>query len=393
MINRDDPFNLLLVYVQSKDSIVSGEHPTIKSEAVSLAALQCQIQMGTYNPESHKKGFLVTNLYLPKSYQKDKTMEDLIVKEWKKLVGLDDMNAKYRYVQMCRSLKTYGITSFEASISDTKSKKFKQYIKLKLALGVNRVGVILIDNETKAILEQWPLTTLKRWASTEGTITLDFGSYADEYIIFATEKGEAITSLISGYIDIILKSRRDANKMIETGEGEIANIEKIGIIGNQGVMSTTTSYYSGVNAFGQSSMSMVGSGLSSSATGLGKAQKMKITDLKTGSSSVALLLSEVEQMGQKVPGHMNRTQWNQQLETELNNLIGHANGLLEMGATPTKFDKVKLDDLGKMLALTTQNVLTASRNAALVGDDKLPELFLAGKAMADAMRKLLDAAN
>ncbi len=78
-ISRDDPVQLHLVYVQSRDGITSGIHPCtylssmniimvfyvifaliliIYEESVQFAALQCQIQLGNHNPAVHKPGFL-----------------------------------------------------------------------------------------------------------------------------------------------------------------------------------------------------------------------------------------------------------------------------------------------------------------------------------------------
>lgn len=49
---------------------------------------------------------------------------------------------------------------------------------------------------------------LKRWATAPTTFTLDFGDHHDEYIVLVTNEGESISSLLGGYIDIILKKRR-----------------------------------------------------------------------------------------------------------------------------------------------------------------------------------------
>lgn len=57
-IDRDDPVALHLLYVQSRDAVISGDHPTIRSEARDLAALQMQIVLGNYDTEKHKPGFL-----------------------------------------------------------------------------------------------------------------------------------------------------------------------------------------------------------------------------------------------------------------------------------------------------------------------------------------------
>lgn len=57
-------------------------------------------------------------------------------------------NSRYRYVQLCRSLKTYGMTSFNVKTKDPIKKN-----KLKdLTVGVTRESVIFMDFETKVYI-------------------------------------------------------------------------------------------------------------------------------------------------------------------------------------------------------------------------------------------------
>ena len=120
---------------------------------------------------------------------------------------MSEINAKYRYIQLCRSLKTYGITTFEATHEKEEKKKKKL---VKVLFGVTRESIMFLDHETKEIQKTWPLKMIRRWASNPGgdSLTLDFGDYEENYILLRTPKAEAISQLISGYIDIILKARR-----------------------------------------------------------------------------------------------------------------------------------------------------------------------------------------
>lgn len=55
--------------------------------------------------------------FLPPAYVKAKNIEHLIFKEHKKLSGMTEINAKFRYIQLCRSLKTYGMSLFKIQVS------------------------------------------------------------------------------------------------------------------------------------------------------------------------------------------------------------------------------------------------------------------------------------
>ena len=111
-VDRNDPVQLNLLYVQSRDAIIDGTHPCTRDEAVQFAALQCQIQYGNHNEAKHKPGFLTLEEFLPREYVKLKGIEKAIYTDHRKLHNLSEINAKFRYIQLCRSLRTYGVTFF-----------------------------------------------------------------------------------------------------------------------------------------------------------------------------------------------------------------------------------------------------------------------------------------
>ena len=111
-VQSNDPVQLNLLYVQLKDDIINGTHPCTRNECVHLAALQCQVQHGNYNAARHKPGFLELRKFLPPHFVKLKGIEKSIYAEHCKLVNLSEINAKYRYIQFCRSLRTYGVIFF-----------------------------------------------------------------------------------------------------------------------------------------------------------------------------------------------------------------------------------------------------------------------------------------
>ena len=55
------------------------------------------------------------------------------------------------------------------------------------------------------VVTTWPLTAVRRWANTGSTFSLDLGGYAGSLYSVQTTEGEAISHLISGYVDMTLK--------------------------------------------------------------------------------------------------------------------------------------------------------------------------------------------
>ncbi|KAJ3413726.1 Talin-1 [Chytridiales sp. JEL 0842] len=208
-IDRNDPVQLNLLYNQAREMIISGKHPCTYEEASQFAAFQCQVQFGNHEPDKHKPGFIKLKDFVPPEYRNNKDLSKKIFTEHGKLQGLSELNAKFRYVQLSRSLKTYGITFFNVKEKHAKKNKF-----VDILLGVTKNSIVRLDVDTKDIIKSWPLTQLRRWAAASNTFTLDFGDYADSYYVVQTPEGEQISQLISGYIEIILKKRKDAEKTV-----------------------------------------------------------------------------------------------------------------------------------------------------------------------------------
>ncbi|CAF0858226.1 unnamed protein product [Rotaria sordida] len=223
-IDQRDPVQLNLLYIQCRNGILDGTHPVTYDEAVQFAGLQCQIQFGDYQESKHKPNILDVREFLPKEYAKTKGVEKRIFQEHKKYHGLSDLDAKLKYTQLCRSLRTYGVTFF--LVKEKMSGKNKLVPRL---LGVTKESIVRVDERTKDFLEVWPLTHVKRWTASPNTFTLDFGDYATAYYSVQTHEGQQISQLIAGYIDIILKKRKDREFAIRDGiaDEEATMIEDI----------------------------------------------------------------------------------------------------------------------------------------------------------------------
>ncbi|CAH8495829.1 unnamed protein product [Heterobilharzia americana] len=221
-VDTRDPVQLSLLYVQLKEAILNGTHPISQDQAVNLAALQCQAEYGPMIPEKIKRNPIDLKDRLPKEYIKSKGIEKRILEQYQKLGNYDEREAKLRYVQLCRSLPTYGITFFLIK------EKLKGRNKLVPRLfGVSKESVMRVDEKTKEILETWSLTRIRRWAATANLFTLDFGQYSpDGNYIMQTTEGEQIAQLISGYVDIILRRQRSRDNGQTEGDEENTIIEE-----------------------------------------------------------------------------------------------------------------------------------------------------------------------
>ncbi|XP_009696123.1 PREDICTED: talin-2-like, partial [Cariama cristata] len=240
-VDSRDPVQLNLLYVQARDDILNGSHPVSFEKACEFGGFQAQIQFGPHVEHKHKPGFLDLKEFLPKEYTKQRGAEKRIfqdpdcvlcaevdrydqsmsleckrgfgvavappsaplcsnVKEHKNCGEMTEIEAKVKYVKLARSLRTYGVSFF--LVKEKMKGKNKLVPRL---LGVTKDSVMRVDEKTKEVLQEWPLTTVKRWAASPKSFTLDFGEYQESYYSVQTTEGEQISQLIAGYIDIILK--------------------------------------------------------------------------------------------------------------------------------------------------------------------------------------------
>eukprot|EP01113_Clastostelium_recurvatum_P020003 TRINITY_DN236_c0_g1_i4.p1 TRINITY_DN236_c0_g1~~TRINITY_DN236_c0_g1_i4.p1 ORF type:complete len:2591 (+),score=1077.50 TRINITY_DN236_c0_g1_i4:231-8003(+) len=396
-VSRDDPVQLHLVYVQSRDAIVSGSHPCQLDESLQFAALQCQVQLGNYNAAVHKPGFLKLKEYVPPpilNKYKGPSLEKDLYNEHKKLVGMSEVNAKYRYVQLCRSLKTYGITFFH-----TKERVKGQKKPVAKMLGITRDAIIRLDFESKEVEHEYPLTHLKRWAASPASFTLDFGDYEDDYVSVITTEGEAISQLLAGYIDILLKKRKDTGVVLDENDNDVATVETVGRVRGQAGTAISTSSVAGYD----SSQGRVGDlgfgGQPMARKGDRPKNDVTVTDIGSAQTAVANILNEMENPGLPVPGSMSSLtpqQWRQQLLTNANGVASAAGKLVGAVSGPGQLDRNALNNCAKEVALSVDQMAAAARGASLAeGEDPDGEmpLFDGAKQVADAVAKLLKASK
>lgn len=159
----------------------------------------------------------------------------MIIKEFSTLQPASTEDAKFQYLQLCRSLVTYGISTFEVQIRlGSKGKRAKTEPAI---LGITKDSILFLDPETKVLSsfllclfllcislslffshcsspfflqetkKRFVLGHLKRWAVGARSFTLDFGDQDSEYLAILTLEADSISQILAGYVDIILNHR------------------------------------------------------------------------------------------------------------------------------------------------------------------------------------------
>ncbi|KAJ8271535.1 hypothetical protein COCON_G00103940 [Conger conger] len=220
-VDSRDPVQLNLLYVQARDDILNGSHPVSFDKACEFGGIQAQIQFGPHVEHKHKPGFLDLKEFLPKEYIKQRGAEKKIFQDHRNCGEMSEIEAKVKYVKLARSLRTYGVSFF--LVKEKMKSKNKLVPRL---LGITKESVLRVDEKTKDVVQEWPLTTVKRWAASPKSFTLDFGEYQESYYSVQTTEGEQISQLIAGYIDIILKKKQSKDRFGLEGDEESTMLEE-----------------------------------------------------------------------------------------------------------------------------------------------------------------------
>lgn len=201
-----DPDHRKMLYEQSRDAILDNLLPVNEEEAIQLAGLQTHIQFGDYKEK--KSTFLKLTECLPAEYVNKTDISKRIIAEYKKWIGFSDLDAEYKYAKKCRGLKTYGFTFFFVE----ENLPGKENLEPRY-LGIKKESIINVDVKTKEILNTWPLTTVKRWATSSYGFHLDFGDYSRSHYKVKTNKGQQIARLITSYTEDISIQKKGRDRV------------------------------------------------------------------------------------------------------------------------------------------------------------------------------------
>ncbi|KAM7414584.1 hypothetical protein PAMA_019411 [Pampus argenteus] len=223
-VDSRDPVQLNLLYVQARDDILNGSHPVSFDKACEFAGIQAQIQFGPHVEHKHKPGFLDLKEFLPKEYIKQRGSEKKIFQDHKNCGEMTEIEAKVKYVKLARSLQTYGVSFF--LVKEKMKGKNKLVPRL---LGITKESVMRVDEKTKDVVQEWPLTTVKRWAASPKSFTLKQSK--DRFGLEGDEESTMLEESVSPKKSTILQQQFNRVGRVEHGSVALPGIIRSGSVG------------------------------------------------------------------------------------------------------------------------------------------------------------------
>ncbi|KAL6051699.1 hypothetical protein QOT17_019055, partial [Balamuthia mandrillaris] len=207
-----------------------------------------------------------------------------------------------------------------------------------------------------------------------------------------TNEGEAMSQLLAGYIDILLKRRHDGGVVIEDDEGEVAEEEHVAAVHGQAMASTTTTTYDGSGGQGgQTSVLSDGgqiAGLSPGIAGM-------LGNIANLSDADGAILDMLNDLMSPLPIGKHGAMSPEQLRSLLakyNNKLAETAGELIREAATGQATREDLDKHSQPLAINLAHLIGAARQAAAAAGGDV-SLLDGAKAVSDALRKLMVAAG
>lgn len=364
-VEQSDPFALHLLYMESVEGVVKGYYPTSRTDARNFAAFAMQVMYGDHNPAVHVIGYFDKNKLLPAQFRKDDkkfTLEKEILATHKKLVGVKEIAAKHRYVQLVRSLKFYGITFF----FNCKEKLANKKEPVPTIWGISKDKIVHLEAETFKEIKAWRIQCLRRWDTASGKFLLDFGQFADKVQEIITPDAEQMAEMISGYIDIILRMRTDKDRVVENDDDDIGlEVEAVyeeGYASLSMVVDFVDPYGSGASG---NAMYWMGDGFYDHSTepdsqGHGeqgsnvalmtnqldphlRSSKVKVCDLQTSIKFLKLLSQEVGGKKFILKGQLSEMEWSKQFKNHQAKLDAKMNEFMQTANRMTAGENKKND--------------------------------------------------
>jgi len=345
-LDKNSPIQLHLAYIQGREMVISGLHQTSKEEAAMFGALQAQVEYGIFNPHSHKPGFLQLNRFLPPQYVKTKDMETQILHNWKGLGTMTQLDAKYRYHMLCMTLRTYGTTIFAVGKQE-KNKKNKT-VAVPIMLGFTATEILLMSEDCKQTFKTFTYGYLRKWNYRDHELILDFGEFNPEGpIVFTTDQGQEIASLIAGYIDILVRINKSTGDDLKD-KGDIAELQSVGQAKGRVAVGMTTSVASGISG-GMDNITQI-TDLNSFKQAF---QSYKVPTLRELNASAAGTSLTFDQLSRQMQSH----------GAQISRIAS------QMEEAARRHDGQELCNLSKSMGMVITNILQDAQRAALVAKD------------------------
>ncbi|XP_053374760.1 tyrosine-protein phosphatase non-receptor type 4-like isoform X5 [Mercenaria mercenaria] len=145
-------------FLQVKRDILEGRLHCPRSTAALLASYAVQSELGDFNPDEHRDGYLSEFRFVP---AQDEDFEKEVAKHHQSHRGQTPADAEYNYLDKAKRLEMYGVDLHKARVTQMSKDRVlpprltKDQSNLEIHLGVTSVGLVVFQNNMKINTFPW----------------------------------------------------------------------------------------------------------------------------------------------------------------------------------------------------------------------------------------------
>lgn len=201
----EDKMATQLFYTQATHDVVTAFYPHTLQDAIVLAAIQMQQQLGDHTPGRDLavlRGRAILK-YMYKDFVTDQTRTDIeskVMNTYKALAGMSSSDAQQFYISYVRGWKTYGATFFIVNGQGGVDSHRGEEMLTELVLAVTSKQLLLMDINTSIFVAEYNFDEILSWGHSFDSFVLVSGSKSSHVkSYFKTLQGKEIDDLLNVY--------------------------------------------------------------------------------------------------------------------------------------------------------------------------------------------------
>lgn len=129
-------------FLQVRQDMLAGKLVCSDGQAAALASYAVQSELGDFNPDEHKDGYLSGFMFIP---NQSREFEQLVAEKHRQHRGQTPADAEFNFLERAKRLEMYGVDLHNA----------RDQSSIEIQLGVTSAGLVVFQNNVKINTFSW----------------------------------------------------------------------------------------------------------------------------------------------------------------------------------------------------------------------------------------------
>ncbi|XP_025096185.1 tyrosine-protein phosphatase non-receptor type 4-like isoform X2 [Pomacea canaliculata] len=138
-------------FLQVRQDMLSGKLVCSEHQAAALASYAVQSELGDFNPDEHKDGYLNGFMFVP---NQTREFEQQVAEKHRQHRGQTPADAEFNFLERAKRLEMYGVDLHNARLMLPEEEK-KDQSSIEIQLGVTSAGLVVFQNNLRINTFSW----------------------------------------------------------------------------------------------------------------------------------------------------------------------------------------------------------------------------------------------